>query len=340
MNSVITQLEHITPEWLTDRLRQSEVLTAGRVESVDVSRKGGAIVPLQLSYSADAKGLKPDRLVFKFSRLIEGRFYRDMASEMGNVSSLLKCYDVQYDVETGRSHQLFTDISPTHFDPPELLPVQGMYAEQVADALADIHAHWWEHPRLKTDIGAVVEDAPGRLLRDAQTHFAAFVDYLGDRLPTHRRNIYERVLAAMPLPAWRERMQTGKQITLTHGDAHWWNFMYPHNPATDPVYVIDWEAWHVNIGITDLAYTVGAECFPAYRQQHEQQLTQRYHQRLLERGVRDYTWEQCWLDYRMAAVYHVLWPISWHKHLSPNIWWTTLECSLSTFEDLGCMELI
>ena len=34
------------------------------------------------------------------------------------------------------------------------------------------------------------------------------------------------------------------------------------------------------------------------RREHQERLVRRYHDRLVERGVRGYTFEQCWLEYR------------------------------------------
>ena len=51
-------------------------------------------------------------------------------------------------------------------------------------------------------------------------------------------------------------------------------------------------------------------------------------------------WEQCWLDYRRAMIYHLLWPIFWHRCLPASICWDALEKGMLAFEDPGCEELL
>jgi hypothetical protein len=72
----------------------------------------------------------------------------------------------------------------------------------------------------------------------------------------------------------------------------------------------------------------------------ERGLVRRYHELLLGYGVKGYGWDQCWLDYRTAAIFNLFWPIFWHRYLPQEIWWHTLEKGMLAFEDLGCAELL
>jgi hypothetical protein len=74
----------------------------------------------------------------------------------------------------------------------------------------------------------------------------------------------------------------------------------------------------------------------------EQPLVRAYHQRLLAHGVSDYTWKQCWLDYRMAAIFNLFWPVfHWRFGGLPyHIWRPGLKGALDAFEDLRCEELL
>ena len=82
---------------------------------------------------------------------------------------IIPCYSAAYDPETGAGHILLKDVSGTHgacLDPADRVDPadQENPAEQVApgglknrelavDALAGLHAFWWDHPRLGKDIG-------------------------------------------------------------------------------------------------------------------------------------------------------------------------------------------
>jgi hypothetical protein len=107
-----------------------------------------------------------------------------------------------------------------------------------------------------------------------------------------------------------------------------------------PIYLMDWAVWHLNIGVSDLAYLFGQVCYAEWRGRFERQLVEYYHERLLAYGVTHYGWERCWQDYRTAMVFHALWPIFHHQWAPNEIWWRNLECCMSAFEDLHCEELL
>jgi thiamine kinase-like enzyme len=328
--------EEITPEWLSAVLGEQGSLLAGKVTGVKQARSTSITAhnaTLELGYSDDAEGTLPGKLFFKRNgRIAEAQFYRHVAPLMTDVG-LLVCYDAGYD-DTG-SHLLLEYVDTTHFAPPDALPMSVTYCEMVMDLLADLHGQWWRRPELNGNIGAIAEDTPGFLFQQASQHFAQFVDYLGDRLSEKRRRYLERILSAFP------RYRSSSPKTLVHGDAHWWNFLYPHDPRQNGLYLIDWAVWHVDFGVSDIAYTVALECYPEHRARIEKALVRRYHERLLTHDITDYAWERCWEDYRRAIIDHCLWPIFWQRwELPTTIWWFALECILSAFEDLHCEEFI
>jgi aminoglycoside phosphotransferase (APT) family kinase protein len=101
-------------------------------------------------------------------------------------------------------------------------------------------------------VRAVAGAAPG--LADPMEHLVpAFLGFLGDRLAPARRRVFERTLAARP--ALRRRQQAGAR-TLVHGDAHWWNFLYPNDPRRDATRVIDWGSWQLGAPADDLAFAL------------------------------------------------------------------------------------
>jgi len=332
----VRTFDEITPGWLTAILTQRGSLIAGRVQCVEQTRDPNPITQnatVLLTYSSDARGARPDRLFFKQSgRASEARFYREIAPTLTNTAAPI-CYDAQYDDTS--SHVLIAYVERTHFAPPEALPMPLVYHEMIVDALADLHGQFWDHPRLRPEIAALTGNVPEFSHAMASRHFAAFADALGDQLSARRRGHYERILAHYP------RYRPSGPKTLVHGDAHWGNFLYPHDPIAHNLYLIDWAVWHMNHGVSDLAYNIALQCYPERRTWTEQPLVRRYHARLLANGIHDYAWEQCWDDYRRMVIEQCLWPIVWHHFdLSPNVWWFALECTLAAFEDLHCEEFL
>lgn len=331
----VKTFDEIIPTWLTEVLIARGALISGRVEHVEQKRDPNLVThnaTLIVSYSSDARGSCPTKLFFKNDqRTSEAKFYGAIAPTLAGVVVPI-CYDAQYDA--GNSHVLLEYVERTYFTPPEVLPVSLIYHEKVIDTLADVHSQFWNHPRLQQDIGALAADIPQFTFTICNQHFAAFVDYLGDGLSKKRRNYYEKVLAQFP----KHHPATLK--TLVHGDAHFWNFLYPHDTA-QPLYLLDWAMWHLNVGVSDVAFNIALQCYPQHRSYIEKPLVQRYHSRLLENGVRDYAWEQCWEDYRRMVIDQCLLAIQWqHFGLPASIWWVALECGLSAFEDLQCEEFL
>jgi hypothetical protein len=343
MQDVINDIDQVEPAWLTRVLQERGVLAHGQVAAVRtqaIRANTSTAARLEIDYSDAASPSAPRQLFVKLSgRKIEVEFYNQIAPAMPE-SPAPRCYDAVFSAQTGRSHLLFEDLSATHATPQDELPPPLAHTERLVDALAAFHAHWWQHPRLQSDIAGIAEDVPAYVVSVARNSFPGFADVLGDRLSTERRRLYERILAAWPSPAYTARLAAGQAVTLVHGDTHNWNFLAPRDPAVDRVRIIDWAVWHIGVGPFDLAYMIALFWFPERRARMEQDLLQRYHARLLEQGVAGYDWEQCRLDYRTAMIYHLLWPIFWHRYLPASIWWYTLEKGMLVFEDLGCEELL
>jgi hypothetical protein len=343
MQEVITDIDQIDPAWLTRVLQERDVLTHGQVVGVRkqaIRTNTATAAILEVDYSDAASPSAPRRLFAKLGRRrIEVEFYNRIALAMP-VSPAARCYDAAYSAETGRTHLLFEDLSATHTSPKDELPPRLPDTERLVDSLAAFHAYWWQHPRLQTEIAEIAEDVPAYVIGVARDCYPGFVDVLGDGLSNERRRLYERILSSWPLPSYTARLAAGHAVTLVHGDTHVWNFLAPRDPAVDKVRIVDWAVWHIGVGPFDLAYMIGLSWFPERRARMEQALLRQYHARLLERGVVGYDWEQCWLDYRTALIYHLLWPIFWHRYLPASIWWYGLEKGMLAFEDLGCEELL
>jgi ecdysteroid kinase len=339
--SLITDIAQVTPEWLTGVLQRSGDLDGGQVTAIDVTAAAtftATAIPLRVRYSPAAPPNAPTNLFLKLGRRkSEVDFHNLIAPETKGVP-LVRCYEAVFANHLGQSHLLMDDISETHAAPPEGLPLPQAKCERLVDILAGLHAQWWEHPRLAGDLRPVLDDVQGFILGQAQNRFGEFVDLLGDRLSDKRRNWYDRILAALPLPEWKERIASNRQVTLAHGDSHFWNFMFPRQQGE--IYLMDWAVWHLDVGPSDLTYMITQLCSPERRARIEQPLVRRYHQQLQANGVGGYDWERCWEDYRLSLVFHAIWPIFWFTFGPNYIWWRGLECFMSAFEDLECQEFL
>ena len=350
MNEVISEVEGLTPAWMSEVLRRSGALTHGSVAGVGLKSRRelfvSVVVCLEITYTPDADAAAPRHLFLKIQKgeSEEAReeppaeivFYRSAARAMPD-PPLPRCFDAAFARASRRWHLLLEDLSATHA-PASQIPSFDECALAV-DSLAQIHAHWWEHPRLGIDVGRFLSAAGVEsLAREAASNYERFADVLGDRLSTEHRRIYAQVLATFPRP-WI-RLTAAKGLTLTHGDAHVWNFLYPRAPEGRAV-LVDWQLWHAHIGPRDLAYMMTLFWESERRAEMEEKLLRRYHQGLLARGVEGYGWERCWKDYRWSALRNIFIPTwQWLKGMDTDVCLGRTLKALNAFEDLHCIELI
>jgi hypothetical protein len=354
MASVITNADQATPEWLTSVLRQAGVLEHGLVTQVEKHTQevifGSFVSRLKLHYSDDTPSSTPRRLLLKVnSREVqfgipglgkkEPQFYNAVSDHMGNLP-IVPCYSAIYSAAQGSYHLLLADLSDTHISfPPSQLPPTRQHCEMIVDALADVHAHWWQHPKLGKEIGEIpTSESLADEVKTAAEFFPKFVDFMEDRLSAARVKVHEQILTLL-LPLLVEHFTTN--LTLIFEDVHAGNFLYPRDPLRDRLYIIDWEQWGVDIAPHDLAYMMAMFWFPERRVRLEQSLLQRYHHRLQARGVSHYRWDDCWYDYRLSVMrllFHPVW--QWKHDTHPDRWFIHLERLHLAFEDLNCAELL
>jgi thiamine kinase-like enzyme len=168
------------------------------------------------------------------------------------------------------------------------------------------------------------------------------VEFLGDRLSTERRIAYEQAMAFLPA-FWERRLLSVERNTLIHGDAHLWNFLHPKDTEKGRAYLIDLATTNrIRPPTNDLAYMMALQWFPARRALMEEALLRHYHQALLSYGVPDYSWEDCWLDYRHSVITQLFTPVvQWDSRQIPAmVWWNNFERIAEAYRDLRCHELV
>jgi hypothetical protein len=311
---------------------------------------------LRLCYDSSARGERPDYLFIKMRRNEQGNnfdticqaevsFYRLVAKHVSTCKkiNLLQCYHTELDKETGSFHILLQDIGDTHEMITEWpVPPKLPDCYHAIESLACLHAYFWDHPELDMLHKCQPHPQPDHNVIIQTTK--QFLDYLDDRISTERRHLYEKIVYALPnIFAKRiaERPAGKPGLTLTHGDAHFWNFMFPKNRNKEPIYLIDWQSFAVEIAMFDIAYMMAFHWFPERRSRFEDQLLSRYHSMIVEQGVGNYSLDECYLDYRRSALVMVLIPaFQWISRSPASIWWPHLERAFLAIDDMDCLELL
>ncbi|MBN2047924.1 MAG: phosphotransferase [Anaerolineaceae bacterium] len=355
MTNIIQHVDQLTPQRVTQILRERGILPRGSVTALKPQGAGettfaSIVWRATLDYSSDAPPDAPRHLFLKCTQpsLAQGSydpkqlvkevlFYQQAAPRM-EADFTIPCYDVCYDAESGASHLLLKDVSETHASHRQ--PTSMRYCELAVDALAGLHACWWDHPWLGNQLGRLVTKEERRKnLEGTRKTTRGFMEAAGDALLPAWREHYQAVLDV--LPNLFRRHESGKNLTLAHGDAHLGNFLFPKDNVDGRAYLLDWQFWHPTIGGTDLAFLMAVEWEPAVRRQFEQPLIERYYQQLLLHGIDTYDWQTCWDDYRLSVILVSLFIPVWRWGVfNWGIDLPALERSMTAFEELNCEELL
>jgi aminoglycoside/choline kinase family phosphotransferase len=173
-------------------------------------------------------------------------------------------------------------------------------AERLIDALARMHARFWARPLPTGSRWAVSLTDP--------TFAGMLTQLLGSGVAALRELYHDRVdrgmMAALQAsaPSWTEvlaRCDEGPR-TLVHNDCRADNIFFSGDD--DPVF-IDWQIPAHTRGTQDVAYLLSGSLQPELLSKNWEALVSRYHERLGEHGVTDYSWEQCLTHYRQSLLY-------------------------------------
>jgi hypothetical protein len=313
----------VTSKWLTAVLRAAEVLpgSGARVKTletqpVDEDRQvTGQIVRVNLTYDpAETNG--PRSLVAKFSspepqtRALfhsmgfyerEVRFYQQIAPRVQLRTP--RCFYSALETTSGRSLLILEDLGFAG-NAGLVAGCSPAQAELGVRAICSLHAAWWQHPYIgKMDwlrLGSILspEQAPVAFRQAWQP----FLDKLSPQVRSE----------AQPAGAWLNLhlgdllryMYQDQPYTLIHNDYHADNLVFVDHGRTPAVAVLDWQLSTYGHGVLDVASLLG-NLNPVDRHAHEWRLLQIYHSLLTDSGIRDYSFHQCWTDYRLALFYTI-----------------------------------
>ena len=306
MPPLVSRPEQVTPAWLTDVLREAGALGAeAHVVAFDATSIGtgqvGANVRFALRYDG-APG--PSSVVCKFASAdpqsaatgistltyeTEVAFYRELASTVD--VSRPHCYFAELEPGTANVVVVLEDLAPAEQgDQIEGCTLEE--AELVMDEAAKLHAPRWGDPGL-VQMPWLVRTRSGGIVMTV--FWDGFVDRYRDMLAPETIEEGTRLIGAIGALQALEPLAP----TAIHGDFRLDNMLFDPSGQTRPVTVVDWQTVQVGSGPQDVAYFIGnAFADDDERRSHQERLVRRYHARLLERGVKGYTFDDCWLEYR------------------------------------------
>ena len=352
---LITSPNKITPEWLTDKLREGGYLPYFRVTDVRVlvthESATATLYTLRIKYSDVGVARKmPESMILKVYQTgyenadkevtFYSRILPAMREEYGSADLfIVEGYDAYYDVGEDRSHILIEGMSKNfkkHFEP---IPPTKRHMTQVADALAKIHAYWWEDKRLGDTIGiAWTEDKIDKMLDQQHSAYETFLADGSIVLQPRQREILNIVAGRIPSKR-KQRLVDGDARTLIHSHLIPDNFLYSHNASR----ILDWKYWRLGLAIEDLAYMMPFYWSAQKRKFEEPRLLKRYWGELNRLGVKGYSYDDLMLDYRVS-IGLILGQLigTWRKeYWKKGSWslWNTIVMGMQAFDDFNVEEL-
>ena len=182
--------------------------------------------------------------------------------------------------------------------------VDGATAEECElciDFLVNLHASFWNQLNgiswLPNMSGS---DNAKNMALGCEAGWPQLQEIFGNFVPDNIEAERERYLEAVP------RLQTQLDqhpTTLIHGDFRMDNMLFGQAPEHDSLLVVDFQGPLKGNGIHDVAYLLSHSAKTEVRREHERNLIERYSSGLINAGVKDYSFEKAWNDYRIGVLY-------------------------------------
>lgn len=339
-----------TPVDLSSALREAGTLQTGAIIRVEITERIQTPIShiwlLEVEYAANSAPELPQRLFMKWpikqspapeQGEPELVFYQKLAPALPS-PPMVRCLAMAPSTSEEK-WLILEDLRSTHTNPPWPERPDDKAVHDAVTVLAQLHAHWWEAPTLGSTVGTLPTETTLRtMVHGFRDNLPGLLNDLGDDLPLADRQVLETVFNSSLRP-WL-RLVDPRALTVIHGDAHTWNFLFPRSGQGIP-FLIDWQLWHLDVGPRDLAFMIALHWDRSARQQLELPLLHHYHQKLIEAGVNNYSFDDLFLDYRRCVVRNLTFPIIlWSRGSPREAWRNRLDNALAAYRDLDGAELL
>ncbi|HKP61850.1 MAG TPA: phosphotransferase [Polyangiales bacterium] len=317
-----TNETELTPEWLTQTLRQSGALERGRVTKARATRiaEGAGLMARLFRVELDYEGADSaaprsliakipmdapqNRQVADFYQMYQREcdFYQHFAGR--SPLRVAKTYGIARG--QGSDFVLLLEDLGKHRLGDQVLGNRAEDAVKAIAALAAHHGTFWGQ----------AQDLP-QLLDYSRPDFSAALDH------TYRASV-QPTIDAFPehfTPALRElalavtdrtnallTAELDKPRTMLHGDFRSDNLFYDLPDA--PVAIIDWQIVGRGYGPFDVAYHLTQSVTPEVRRAIERPALEGYLRVLQEHGVKDLSFSDLWESYRFNALFALVYPVT------------------------------
>ena len=317
----------ITANWLNEALHESGFLKDVNIKSIGYEQWGvgegfvSDMARLTLDYDREAPHL-PRTVVAKLPTAYESayemamlfnvyereiRFYTEMAPQSPIRTPALVYADV--DLEEKKYFLLLEDCSCYQ----QVDQSQGLDHEQtrqVALMLADFHAYWWDRENLLSFPWMITNTGPvAWALVDAFRGYWDFSVQVPGFVAALPEGGYEAGAKLRQSYQWLIETGADDHLTIAHFDFRVDNLFFDSDNREKPVIVFDWGSTNINRGVIDLSYLLGGSLEVDLRREIEKDIVRLYHDRLQEKGISGYSWDECWQDYLKGTLIYAYIPV-------------------------------
>lgn len=352
----------LTAEWLTDALRSTDTIgPSTEVKSFDTEIVGagagfiGQLARVTMAYDRDdAKA--PKTLIAKYptqdpaGREIGNifRFYEREARFYGEIAGDVELrtprpYFNGMDLDTGEFILLLEDMEPGRCGDQ----LESCTLEEVRMAVREIarfHATWWRQQQMEDISWMPYINDPVNLSAEPQYQQAwePFVQKWGERLSPEMKALGERFA---PRVGQVLHNMADRPRTIVHGDFRLDNLFFGCSEQ-DPFAVIDWQIANRGIGAFDIGYLFAGNLKTDLRREHEQDLLRLYHDTLVANGVKDYSFDDLFEDYRTSVMFSFVYNVIGSGQLDfanergLSMWTAWLDRTTTAIADLNAGETL
>ena len=305
--------DQIRTEWLSAVLQRCG-FDGVQVDGITSCRIGtgqaAACARLEITYAPGRQAGAPDTLVAKFPSEDETSrrscmamglyqrevdFYRDVAPRL--TMNLPKTYFLEVSESGEYFLILMEDLSPAQ-QGDQLTGCTPAVARAAVLQLVGLQAPIW----CDATLGRRFMDKPGSFFADMRKVYnqslPGFLDRLAHRLDPEEVSILTDLAASTKAPLYQP---VGSPFCLEHRDFRPDNVMIDQSGTEPRVITVDWQGMRTGRPLNDVCIFLAGGVEPEVRRAIEGDLIREYHSALVAAGVRDFSWEQCWHEYRRAA---------------------------------------
>jgi hypothetical protein len=351
--------KQLTEGWLTSALRETDTIKEASVSGFDYEIIGegvgvlGQLARIRVQYDRPEQGA-PESVIGKFPAAVqenrdlanlfrfyerEVRFYERIADQV-ELRTPARYYSL-FDDETFDFVLLLEDMHPSRCGNQ----VEGCGRDEAQTTIlnmAPFHATWWNRvdtpdldwiPRANDPIQHFAESS----YNDCWEHFTK---NFGHRLSPRALAVAERLKTKIIA---LEDILASPPRTIAHGDLRYDNLFFSDDGE---MAVADWQIIVRGRGPYDVAYFMSQSVDPDVRRACEMDVLRAYHEKLLASGVKDYSFDACFNDYRAAAMLCLVYPVvaggtlDLANERGVELMSLMLDRSLATILDLNCDEMI